>query len=69
MKYTVICANLGTVHETNNRKDAENVFNEYVQMSKDGYGRAAGEDVYLMLKDCTIIKEHIGAITQNEMES
>lgn len=69
MKYNVICTNIGTVHETNNRKDAINVFQQYVEMSKNGYGRAAGEDVYLMLKDCTIIKEHIGTISQNEMEA
>lgn len=51
MKYSVIVGNVGTVHETNNRRTAVIEFNRAVTRSKTGAGRDAGEPVTLMADD------------------
>jgi len=49
--YSVICGNIGTVHDGHNRAEATKIFNAYVRLSKKNVGRAAGEDVTLWEND------------------
>ena len=47
-RHTVVVGNIGTVVDSKEKGAytiARKAFEEYRQMSKDGYGRAAGEDV------------------------
>ena len=46
--YSVIVGNIGYVHEGTNPVAARKEFGEYRTLSKQGYGRAAGEPVTLM---------------------
>lgn len=46
-RYEVIVGNIGNVLQTNSYKEAKDTYNEYVQQSKENYGRAAGETVTL----------------------
>lgn len=60
-RYEVIVGNIGCAHETEDKTEAERVFEEYVEQSKSGVGRAAGEDVTLMSGtpgDDHIVKEY-----------
>lgn len=47
-EYAVIVGNIGTVHTGPSRERAEKEFTSYVRDSRRGYGRAAGEEVYLL---------------------
>lgn len=55
--YELIVGNIGTVYRGSLETTARKEFNEYVRLSKAGYGRVAGEPVTLF-KDGEIIKEH-----------
>jgi len=66
MKYTVVVGNIGTVLETNNEEEAFETYREYVEMSKDNYGRAAGEDVVVFFKD-DILVEYFGDISDEDI--
>ena len=57
--YQVIVGNIGTVYDGSNQTKANGIYDEYVQMSKDNYGRAGGESVTLM-EDGEPIAEHFG---------
>lgn len=46
-RYEVIVGNIGSVLQTNDYKEAKATYKEYVQQSKENYGRAAGEVVTL----------------------
>lgn len=50
-QWTVVVGNIGTVFNAPDMEGAIQCYNEYVQMSKDGYGSAAGEDVTLFSGD------------------
>jgi hypothetical protein len=50
-RYQVIVGNVGTVYDGDSRDNAHLAFEEYVAQSRNGYGRAAGESVALMLDD------------------
>ena len=43
--FEVIVGNIGTVYSGNNFVKASSIFSTYKRRSKDGEGRAAGEDV------------------------
>jgi hypothetical protein len=58
-RYEVIVGNIGTVVSTHDLEDARSTFNVYVEQSKSGRGRAAGEPVTLM-KDGEMMKEFEG---------
>lgn len=47
--YAVVVGNLGTVYAGEDETVAKGAFNEYVKNSKNGYGRAADEDVTLFV--------------------
>ena len=49
--YEVIVGNLGSVYSGANRKKATETFRAYAKQSKAGYGRAAGEEVWLLADD------------------
>lgn len=55
--YQVIVGNLGTVHETENERDALFCARTYVDRSKGGHGRCAGEPV-TVLKDGELVAEY-----------
>jgi len=55
--YELIVGNIGTVYRGPLETTARMEFNEYVRLSKAGYGRVSGEPV-TMFKDGEIIKEH-----------
>ena len=55
--YEVTVGNIGTVYRGALETTARTEFNEYVRLSKAGFGRVAGEPVTLF-KDGEIIKEH-----------
>jgi len=48
-KYQVIVGNIGTVYAGDDLTEAKEYFKEYYEQSKDGYGRAGGESVTLMV--------------------
>jgi hypothetical protein len=48
MKYQVLVGNCGTVHETENERDALFCARTYVDRSKSGRGRCAGEPVTVL---------------------
>jgi hypothetical protein len=57
--YTVIVGNIGTIGTFKSLTAARASFDEYVKMSVDGYGRAAGESVTLIRGE-ELIQEHEG---------
>jgi hypothetical protein len=59
--YEVVVGNIGTVYSGRNGFEANKKYSTYMKQSKDGYGRAGGEDVTL-LKDGEISKEHFGTV-------
>jgi hypothetical protein len=61
--YEVVVGNIGYVHRGNNPVEANRHFSEYRTLSRDNYGRAAGEPVVLM-KDGEPIREYEGTINQ-----
>ena len=65
--YTVIVANVGKIGEYASRKLAKDAYKSYVELSTSGYGRVAGESVYLFEND-EIIEEHMGTRYQEENE-
>lgn len=62
--YEVIVSNLGKVWEGTNPVIADGIFGNYRQLSINGYGRAAGEDVSLWC-DNEPIREHHGTTTES----
>jgi len=65
--YTVHVGNIGQVHSGQNRAEAFLHFAEYVSQSKTNYGRAAGEDVVIMLNGQPL-REHIGTLSQSRQD-
>lgn len=63
--YEIIVDNIGTVHTGHSRDAASRAYHEYVRISKQGYGRGAGESVTWM-KNGEIVKHHIGDINQED---
>jgi hypothetical protein len=61
--YAVIVGNLGTVHTSTVKARAVRTFRLYKGFSKDGVGRAAGEDVTLM-RDDEPLQEYIGKLAR-----
>jgi len=55
--YEVIVGNIGTVHDGCDAYKAASIYNRYVDLSKGGHGRAAGETVTLQ-RDGEIVQEH-----------
>ena len=60
-QYIVIVGNVGTVFNSNNKKDAIAIYKEYVVISKNSVGRVGGEDVVLTCNDDPLY-EHLGAL-------
>lgn len=66
--YEVSVGNIGTVYLGNDEADAEGEYDDYVERSKEGLGRAGGEAVVLM-KDNEIWKEHQGSLAESNEDS
>lgn len=67
-KYQVVVGNIGTVYDGDNKKKAYTLFKEYCSLSKDNYGRAAGEDVALF-EDGHLEEDFLGSISDSNSES
>jgi len=59
MRYEVFVGSVGSVYTGDDQEEAERTFEDYVEQSKSGYGRAGGEDVTLF-KDGDPFREHSG---------
>lgn len=57
-QYTVIVGNLGVVYEGPDRIMARENYDEYVEQSKSGRGRAANEPVTLMQDNLIVLEHH-----------
>lgn len=66
--YQVIVGNVGTVYDGVDESEAEKTYNDYVELSKSGYGRAGNEDVSLM-RDGEPLKEHFGRHDEEDYSS
>jgi len=60
-QYSVIVGNVGTVFNSNIKKDAIATYEEYVKMSDSSRGRVGGEDVVLTCNDEPLY-EYLGAL-------
>ena len=60
--YYVCVGNIGNI-QCDTRIQALKVFSEYVNQSKNGYGRASGESVCVFKND-EIIKDYIGTLEE-----
>jgi len=58
-EWEVVVGNIGTVYKCSDASYAVEAYNDYVKISKNGKGRAAGESVTL-LKNGEIHREHLG---------
>ena len=65
--YSVIVGNIGTVRSEVGRKEALQAYKEYKTQSETGYGRASGEDVYMMKGD-EIVYEYTGTFSRDNEE-
>lgn len=64
MEYQVIVGNIGNVYDGNNYVTAMSNYGNYVDASKNNYGRAAGENVTLM-RDNEPMVEYFGDINND----
>lgn len=60
-KWEVVVGNIGTVYDGSNGFEATKEYNQYVRLSKDNYGRVAGESV-ILFRDDDVYKEYYGTI-------
>jgi hypothetical protein len=60
-RYNVIVGNVGTVLSTDVYGEAIDCFNDYVELSETGFGRAGFEPVTLM-HGGDVLKEHHGYV-------
>lgn len=65
--YQVIVNNIGNVHDGDDYDTAYEAYEEYVDMSQHGGGRAFGEDVYL-IEDGDIIEHYDGDLSDEYEE-
>ena len=65
--YIVMVENIGKVFDEPNLEDAQDAYYAWVQISKSGRGRAAGESVTLMRQDGSIMREHTGTLRVEAM--
>lgn len=63
MTYLVVVGNVGTVYDGPSVIESYRAFHEYVKISKEGVGRAGGEDV-TRFRDGEVINEYIGTLSQ-----
>ena len=63
MKYQVVVGNIGTVYDGDNADIADKHYEEYVEQSKSGRGRAGGEQVTLFV-DGEPEREHQGTVAE-----
>jgi hypothetical protein len=65
--YTLIVGNIGTIGKYDTLKVAKYQYVTYVNLSAIGYGKVAGESVYLFEND-EIIEEHMGTNDDRDEE-
>lgn len=62
-QYEVIVSNVGTVYDGNNSEHASKTYHDYIDMSKEKYGRCSNEEVTLFM-DGDIIEEYVPEIPE-----
>ena len=60
MKYQVIVGNIGTVCDTDDRDEAENLYKYYVDYSIESPHSRCGNESVTMMNGSWIEREHIG---------
>jgi hypothetical protein len=60
--YAVHVGNIGTVYDGADKREASRTFRHYVEQSKSGVGRAAGESVRIESSDGTPVREYTPAL-------
>lgn len=65
--YEVVVGNVGTVHRGYDCSAATRVFDDYVELSQAGTGRAGDETVTLFAEQLPIL-EHLGRTLDDEMD-
>lgn len=63
--YEVVVGNIGQVHVSRNKRHAQEAYRDYVKMSRDDEGRAAGESVTLMA-DGEPVEEYVGRLDYDQ---
>ena len=66
-KWEVFVGNVGAVHTGNLKSFAYECYNDYVQLSRDGYGRCAGESVQLF-NDGRLTEEYLGLVDEPDAD-
>jgi hypothetical protein len=61
MMHQILVDNIGCVYRGTSKRKAKQQFDEYVYMSRTGYGRAAHEDVTWLVDD-EVYKNHTGEL-------
>lgn len=67
MNHEIVVGNIGSVYAGTSRVKATHAFHTYVDHSKTGYGRAAGENVVWLI-DGEIAREYIGNIDREALQ-
>lgn len=57
--YQIIVGNVGTVYTGSNGFKVRKIYGNYKRQSQENYGRAAGENVTVLMND-DVLYEHIG---------
>jgi len=60
-RYDVVVGNVGTVLSTDVYGEAIDTFNDYVELSESGFGRAGFEPV-ILIHGADVLKEHHGYV-------
>ena len=63
--YAVVVGNIGTVYQGDDFETAFATYDEYVEQSKSGVGRAAGESVCIFF-DGEMTSEYVGSLDMEE---
>lgn len=66
--FQVIVGNIGCVYDGTSSSEADEAYREYVEQSKGGYGRAAGESV-VMTENNEPVREFLGRLIDESGES
>lgn len=65
-RWRVEVGNIGTVYDAGDEQEARHHFEEYVDQSISGHGRAGGEEVFLYHNN-EIVEEHAAPVAEEEI--
>ena len=64
--YKLVVGNIGFVGKHKDESEIRKLFNDYVEISKSGIGRAAGEMITIFNENGEIIEEYIPRGEEND---